>query len=802
MKTHKIILFSALLWALSNGRIYGQTDSLKSIQTQFDAYNQQTLQEKLYVHVDRPFYVSGEILWFKINAVDGTRHNPLSFSKIAYVEVLDKEQKPVLQAKLSLQNAAGSGSFSLPASLASGNYVVRAYTSWMKNFSPDFYSYTPVTIVNTRKNPGLKASKDSAALDVQFFPEGGNLVKGITSQVAFKIADNVGKGVAAEGTIVDAQGAVLAQFKTLKFGLGRFTFTPTQEGSAYTAVLKFRDRESVTRKLPAVRAQGYVLRLEEKGQGQLRITVASNVAERSEEELFLVGHAGQKISVSETTRLANGQGEFAVNKLGLADGITHFTVFNSRKQPLGERLYFQRPKQQLVITAAVDKPQYSTREKVALQLSTATSGGQILPADMSLSVYRLDSLSMDFSPDINSVLWLTSDLKGTVEKPNYYFTSTDAEAVEAADNLMLTHGWSRFQWTDVFSKIPPKSDYLPEINGHLIEGRVVHRYTGKPGSKIGAYLTSPSRLIRLYTAASDEGGRVRFETQHLNGLKELMVQTNTQTDSMYRVEILNPFSLQYRASTVPPLVLAEALRSDLSKRSLQMQVQNAYLRKQLSTYKMLSVDSVSFYGKANETYKLDDYTRFKVLEEVMREYVPGVLVRRRNDGFHFMVVDNVNGGVFSENPMVLLDGFPVFNINKLMAIDPLTIQKLEVFTSRYIQGAMTYEGLVSLTTYKGDLGGFQPSPTVLMQEYEGPQWQREFYSPRYETAAEKQSRLPDARNLLYWNPNVATTAADGKKTVEFYTSDQQGKYMVVVQGVAPNGLAGSRRFVFEIKQPL
>ncbi|QNP52837.1 hypothetical protein H9L05_03695 [Hymenobacter qilianensis] len=183
----------------------------------------------------------------------------------------------------------------------------------------------------------------------------------------------------AEGTILDAQGAVLAQFKTLKFGLGKFAFTPTQEGSGYTAILRFSNRESVTRKLPSVQAQGYVLRLEEKGQGQLRITVASNLAERSGEELFLIGHAGQKISVSEATRLANGRGEFVLNKLGLADGITHFTLFNSRKQPLSERLYFQRPKQQLVIAAALDKPQYGTREKVTLQLSAATSGGKFCP---------------------------------------------------------------------------------------------------------------------------------------------------------------------------------------------------------------------------------------------------------------------------------------------------------------------------------------------------------------------------------------------------------------------------------------
>jgi hypothetical protein len=185
----------------------------------------------------------------------------------------------------------------------------------------------------------------------------------------------------------------------------------------------------------------------------------------------------------------------------------------------------------------------------------------------------------------------------------------------------------------------------------------------------------------------------------------------------------------------------------------------------------------------------------------MREYVPGVQVRLRNDGFHFMILDHVNSAVLTENPMVLLDGVPVFNINKIMAMDPLKIQKLEVVTSHYFQGSMMYQGLVSYTTYKGDLAGFQPDPHALLQEYEGMQWQREFYAPRYETAQEKQSRLPDARTLLYWNPNVVTSA-EGKKKLEFYTSDQAGKYLVVIQGIAKNGLAGSRRIAFEVKQPL
>ena len=152
---------------------------------------------------------------------------------------------------------------------------------------------------------------------------------------------------------------------------------------------------------------------------------------------------------------------------------------------------------------------------------------------------------------------------------------------------------------------------------------------------------------------------------------------------------------------------------------------------------------------------LDKYTRFKVLEEVLREYVPGVIVRIRKDGFHLLVVDALNHTVLQENPMVLLDGLPVFNINKIMAMNPLKIRKLEVIDGRYFHGSAIYNGIVSFTTYKGDLEGFPLDAHALVQEYEGMQRQREFYAPRYDTPEAQKSRLPDLRNLLYWNPDIS-----------------------------------------------
>ncbi|WP_146153655.1 hypothetical protein [Adhaeribacter arboris] len=777
--------------------VYSQSEILSSINQQFNQYSEHTLPEKLFLHLDRPLYLAGETMWFKIYAVDGTFHKPLILSKIAYVEVLDKEQKPVLQGKIALSEATGQGSFILPPSLASGNYLVRAYTNWMKNFSPDYFFQSPVTILNTLTPSGVKPAKDSATYAAQFFPEGGNLVKGIASTVAFKVTDKSGRGLEAAGSIQDKQGKVLASFKTFQFGLGHFDFTPT-EVDRYTATLKLVDGTIITQALPPVYEQGYVMHLEDTNPEQIKITVQTNVTGQTFEDVFLLGHARQKISVALGNRLNNGTAAFTLNKKDLAQGISHFTLLNSRKQPLCERLYFQRPSQKLIITSTTDKNNYPTREKVSLQVATANSLKEAIPANLSVSVYRLDSLPSLPPPSINSYLWLSSDLRGTIENPEYYFTSGEPEVTTAADNLMLTQGWRRFRWESIFTNKRDSLEFVPELNGHLVRGRITQRGTGQPAPGILTYLASPSRLVRVYHAISTDKGTLQFETKDSYGSREIVVQTHTRQDSLYQFEIFSPFSPNYSASQVPLFTLSEKFTSDIVQRHVQMQVQNNFYKKPALSFRWPKMDSLAFYGEPDEKYRLDDYTRFKVMEEVLREYVPGVQVRIRKDGFHFMVYDNVNKTIFQENPLVLLDGVPVFNINKIMAMDPLKIQKLEVITSRYFQGTLSYNGLVSFSTYKGDLEGYTLDPHTFVLEYEGLQRQREFYAPRYETAAEKQSRLPDLRNLLYWKPQVITDTT-GNQKLDFFTSDKAGKYRVLIQGLSPNGLAGSTSFTFEVK---
>jgi hypothetical protein len=164
-----------------------------------------------------------------------------------------------------------------------------------------------------------------------------------------------------------------------------------------------------------------------------------------------------------------------------------------------------------------------------------------------------------------------------------------------------------------------------------------------------------------------------------------------------------------------------------------------------------------------------------------------------------MVIDKVKNELFRDNPLTLLDGVPIFDINKVLQIDPLKIKKLEVMTRRYFLGPLELNGIISLSTYNGDLGGIELDPRSVTLDYEGLQSQREFYSPRYTTPDLRGSRLPDQRHQLYWNPNVKLI--DGEvNSINFYTSDVEGNFFIAIEGLSNNGLPGYSSTSFKVSK--
>lgn len=765
---------------------------LADVQNNFNKYSTYTLQEKLFVHTDKNAYTAGELMWFKIYNVDGTDHQALDFSKVVYIELLNNNQTVMRQAKIAMNNGAGNGSIYIPLTLSTGNYTLRAYTSWMKNFDPGYYFSKQITVINPLKSPDKQTASNAPEYDIQFFPEGGNMVNGIPGVIAFKVVDKWGNGVNFKGAVINKQNDTLARFEPLKFGMGHFSFMPGNNDT-YRAVIKIGDK-MIRKDLPQANSSGYVMRLSDAGNGKISVTIRTDLPDAA---VYLFAHTGNSIKLAQTATTNNGTAIFDIDKTKLGDGVSHLTIFNSNKQPVCERLYFKRPAKRLLINTRTDMQQYAARKKVTVDIGTKNNHAEQVAADLSISVYAINPLQHPRQGDIQSYVWLTADLKGNIESPEYYFDHAGADVDEGMDNLMLTQGWSRFKWNNILNGKQPAFNFLPEHNGPIITAQATSLLNGKPAKDVIAYLAIPGKRLQMYTASSDSLGRMMFNMKDFYGPGEIVVQTNSGVDTNYRIDVKSPFSERYAKQLLPPFVVTPDMEPVFKDQSLGMQVQNIYNAAKTRRFYEPEVDSMAFYGPPFKTYLLDNYTRFSTLEEVFREYVSEVNVRIAQKNYQLLIHTGMNF-LDGENPMVMLDGVPFFNINKVMAFDPLKLRKLEVVPFTYYYGPSNAEGILSFSTYKGDLGGIEIDPHAVVMDYEGLELQREFYSPVYDTEKSLLGRVPDYRNVLYWSPDVLT-GKQGKSTVTFYTGDKPGKYIGVVQGLTADGECGSSYFTFDVK---
>jgi len=757
----------------------------------FESYTINHLQEKAFVHTDKENYVTGEIIWFKLYLTDALLNKPLNLSKIAYMEVLDMLHKPILQTKIEMKESMGDGSFLLPYSLQSGNYLFRCYTGLMKNSSAEFYFEKQLTIINPFKKPDWSEAKPSV-YKVQFFPEGGNLVSGIESKIGFKVTDQYGNSFAAKGFIEDEMKQKIVPFGTSRFGMGQFLFTALS-GKKYQANIEVEGKKLIV-DLPNIYQQGAVMKLTENAEKQIIISVQ---ASKEIHALELLVHTRQSLKTLLHQDLVNGKLQFVLPDSLMGEGISQLTLFDEHRNPLCERLYFKKPVHVLQLETQIESKVLAKRSKVDLAIH-ATDNSKPVGANLSLSVFLIDSLQTAPHSNILSYLWLESDLKGEIESPEYYFTDAP-DLSQCTENLLLTQGWRRFQWDGVFGKQNKTQNEYSELNGHLIWAKVTKKLGGQLAAGVTVYMSLPGEKPLFNQGISDKNGMVLFNIPAFFGNNQLILQTNSKIDSIYRIDLVEPYSTLYSSRKIHAFELQESLADLLKAHSIQSQVGNIYYADQQQKFSYPEVmDTIPFFGKSTHQYFLDDYTRFITMEEVLREYVEGIRLRNNNNSFNLRLYNESYQNYFETEPLVLLDGVPVFDMNQLIAFDPLKIKKIDLLNQQFYQNKFVLNGILSCNTYKGDLDGFSLDPNALVFAYEGLQLKREFYQPTYKEDKKTLNGLPDFRNVLLWNPELSTDK-QGKQKVSFYNSDIAGKYLVVIQGISQNGVAGFSHQFFEVK---
>ena len=175
---------------------------------------------------------------------------------------------------------------------------------------------------------------------------------------------------------------------------------------------------------------------------------------------------------------------------------------------------------------------YSTRKPIRIELSTTNTRQSALSGNLSMSVFMIDSLQHVPEQSIITYLYLHSELKGRIKIPEYYFANTDKASDEALDNLLLTQGWRRFKWNDIMDSKKPSFEFLPEIEGPVVNGKIINKLTGAPVAFSGAWLSIPGDDYAFSSATSDAQGVVHFGFRDIYKNNAIVVQPALQKDSL------------------------------------------------------------------------------------------------------------------------------------------------------------------------------------------------------------------------------------------------------------------------------
>jgi hypothetical protein len=406
------------------------------------------------------------------------------------------------------------------------------------------------------------------------------------------------------------------------------------------------------------------------------------------------------------------------------------------------------------------------------------------------------------------------DLKITTDKPVYQHRSPVLIDVSAAGahlkspaeyivSVTLADDIEPDNITAAYAKPLPDSQefhyrFAPEITGRWITGSVKYSGNNSPAINRRVYAVVPGYAAGFYNGITDSSGRFAIRMNEVITGDSLIVLTNP-LDSTGSISLDNPFldsielaSIVYKPSGAKPVDAQKVT----TVRDV-VEIHRAYPAVSYSSPQNSVRDTGAFYGRPDLVYRLDDYTRFPTIEEVFREYVQLVSVNKRGGRFHLSVFNEPYGKLLEKDPLVLLDGYPVFDLNRLFAFDPLRVEQLHVVTRRFLRGTEVFEGIINLVTYSRNMNGFAIDNNALLFNDQLAQKRNHFVAPDYASAQTKGSRLPDFRRLLFWNPGLM--AEGGRFQIQVFTSDLAGKYVIEVHARAADGKRGSARSYFEVR---
>jgi hypothetical protein len=782
----KLIILVVLAFLFSSPLTFAQ-----NIDTTIEKYATEYGQERPYLHYDKSNYAAGETVWYKVYLMSGIF--PADDSKTFYIDWTDDKGKLLLHSLMPVVYATASGQFDIPPTYTGKFIHVKAYTKWMLNFDSSFLYNKDIRILS--KTPPITSQKNNLIPSIQFFPEGGDAIEGVTNKIAFKANDQWGRPVKIKGIIVDNHGLKVDSLHTIHDGMGYF-YTFPKGGETFTAKWKDEKGTEHVTALPVAKEYGVALQVIIAGEKREFVVSAPPTSAAALGIIHLLGTMNQHEVFKVTKDISTGVLRGVIPTADLPSGILTITVFNAQWMPLAERIIYINNQEYLFNPEmTVEHWGLNKRARNEIQITVSDS----LPASFSVAVTDFN-IDTDSSDNIISHLLLTGDIKGQVYNPAYYFSNNSDSITRQLDLVMLTHGWRRFKWDDVVAGKFPKIIY-PKDTSYLT-------LSGKLYGALPSQLRDAGSIVVIINQAKEKNKMITVPIESNGTFNDRNVILFDTTHLYYQLpkgKGLGDVSVQFMGNRMPPLpfnILAspyfynQTYDTAGNYRHFMLASEEAQL---LSLYKGKVLETVTIKGVTKSPVQLLDekyasgmfsggdgyqfdllHDRLTSASQNIFNYLQGKVAGLQITGGNPPSLQWRGGA-----PQLFLDEMPV-DVNMVSNLNVTDIAYIKVLRPPFMGSSNGANGAIAIYSRRGGDRPQEPGKGLSNNTVTGYNSMREFYSPNYATFDTKNDQR-DVRSTLYWNPQVFTTRQDNKVTLTFYNNDISGAFRVVIEGMTTDG---------------
>jgi hypothetical protein len=735
--------------------------------------------ESLFLHLNKSTFIKGESLWLKGYVYNRKEGVPFEETTNIYVGLYDKDGKQVSKHLLKAAKGYASASIKIDSTYASGTYYLKAATNWMRNFNEDDAFVQEIQIINENKVP---EQQTALTYDLQVLPEGGHLVHDVPGVVGVKITDNKGLGVPFEkGVLVNESGKNITDFKSNSFGMASFSFTPNM-ASTYHVFVTLKNGEKVKAPIPSIKEKGIALKVNNTpGAANVIVSIATNKVtfkEIKRKPYYLLIHKDGEFKSSPFV-FNKSEKEIILPLTGdfLFDGINTITLFDENKNPIAERLIFNDHNWKPAKT--VVNVNEKLGDSISLKLNVFSQ--QNTPKNLSISVLPAETRAYNQKLNIYSEFLLKPYVKGYIENPAYYFKEANRRKEYDLDLLLLTQGWSRYEWSDIFNRTP--NPVFEFEKGLTLQGNISQLQTDKfPAVFIEASKYHKERVVEL-DSKSFTIPEIYFETDEKVGIQLVKRNGKLKYSPLYvrTVANLSNDNLNAEHFTTPKLYVdpLPELEYGLEDEKITLLDEIEVVGKSKEKEKRYN----NFvYGKNDVTVDLETANKLPFVTDIIRrkgfdvnDDTPGVVKifsRRRS---------SLNN---QQPPILYFDGTRlVDDFDFLYQLRSTEIERIVVEPVGVSEGSRGAGGVIRIWSRKGSLfeNVEKKKPSAYVDNRIGYVPVKKYYAPKYIYS----SSLFRYFGVVHWENNLIT---DNKGKALFNIPDRGLREVnIYIEGMTESG---------------